>query len=369
LTVSSAHVAPALFSPPSTPEALDRDPVISARALPLGKILRVLDVAVWQARTDPFEIVAWPYGAELAAGDGQSVFSPAAEGVGHWESIIYPPDLPTFRSALAALSSQPVLNRPIDYRIIVGDGELLWLRQWLLDQQPTEFAGRQLITGLIRVVSEEKRLQWEITRTSENERSRIGQEVHDDVCQVLTGISYLTHLLQQQLAGRQAPEAETVEQINLEIQAGLDRTRALAHGLVPAKSDFNTLQQALRDLARQVETRFGLQLIVTLPPEPPVFSQASLLHLYRIVQEGATNAFKHGRASRLDVTLALRENELVLAMEDNGSGLPPDSSRGDGVGLNVMRNRASLLGGRLELCNSSRGGALVKLHLPRCSES
>lgn len=362
-----------MMPPGSAPAPADAAPASGAlhrslTGLPLSKILRILGGGLWRARTNPLELTDWIWGDHLG-GDSRSPFA-ANSGLGTRHDLlgsIYPPDRPVFDQALRTFLEGGATDR-IDFRIIVGNGELLWVRQWLLDRQETSDPDRQLVTGLVRVVSEEKRLQWEIMRTSENERSRIGQEIHDDVCQILAGINYLVHVLHQRLQDARPAEAAELEQLNQEIQAGLERTRALAHGLLPAKSDFNTLSQALRDLSRQVATRFGIELDVTLPPHPPAFSRERLLHLYRIVQEAASNSFKHGRATRIVVTLEQHDGWNVLSIEDNGPGLPADSSRVEGVGLNVMRNRAELLGGWLEIGNSRRG-ARVQVHLPPGQET
>ncbi|HEX2100227.1 MAG TPA: ATP-binding protein, partial [Candidatus Synoicihabitans sp.] len=76
----------------------------------------------------------------------------------------------------------------------------------------------------------------------------------------------------------------------------------------------------------------------------------------------------HGRASKVEVSFELCEGKHILSIEDNGPGLPSDAQRVEGVGLNVMRNRAELLGGWIEFSNSPKGGALVLVHLPHRSE-
>jgi signal transduction histidine kinase len=360
---------------PAEPEK-NRPPEAAGAALAprpeisVDQVLQILGGVLWRARLEPFEIVECS-GGNLAASDSRSPFAAllTPDTVRRWESLIYPPDLPVFQRAVADYAASQPVAAPIDYRIIIRDGELLWLRQWLLKKTPPDASGRTEVSGLVRIVSEEKRLQWEVMRTSENERCRLGQEIHDDVCQILAGINYLTHVLHQRLQAAQPAEAKELELINHEIQAGLERTRALAHGLLPAKSDFNTLSQALRNLARQVHTRFGIQLTVKLPAKPPAFSQEHLLHLYRIVQEASSNSFKHGRASQVEVSLALHDGCPVLTIADNGPGLPTGSSRVEGVGLNVMRNRAELLGGRIEFGNSSRGGARVQVYLPQSTDT
>lgn len=351
------------------PSRADRDLLGSLSETSFSKILRILGGGIWRGLTDPFEITAWVWGGP-PEGDPESPYLPGLElaaGV-RWENSIYPPDLPAFQHSIESFREDSPATEPVDYRIILEDGELLWLRQWLLERRRDDRGGRTAVTGLVRIVSEEKRLQWEIMRASENERSRIGQEIHDDVCQVLAGISYLTHVLHQRLLEPRPAEAAELERINHEIQAGLERTRALAHGLLPGKSDFNTLSQALRELSRQISIRFGIQLTAKLPPKLPQFSHERLLHLYRIVQEASSNSFKHGRASKIEVALTPRGEFNVLSIEDDGPGFG-DASQAEGAGLSVMRNRAELLGGWLECRNSPRGGALVEVHLPRERQS
>lgn len=363
---TSPLVASTLPPPISARRSPGGDLLSSLSRASFARLLRILGGGVWRAEANPLILVDWAWGSGADGTAPDSGFpGPTSDGPPAWESLVYPADLPLFQKALDEYVQTRSSAGPVDYRLILEDGELLWIRQWFLELEPGQQPDRPVVTAVVQVVSEAKRLQWEVMRTCEGERARLGQEIHDDVCQVLAGINCLTHLLQQRLATTRPGEAAELERINVEIQSGLERTRALAHGLLPAKSDFNNLQQALRELSRQVGTRFKLQLNLKLLAPPPAYSQDALLHLYRIVQEASSNAFKHGRATVVDVTFDRREGWDILSIQDNGSGLPPAVARAEGVGLNVMRNRAEMLGGILECANGTAGGALVQLRLPQ----
>ncbi len=337
------------------------------RSLPpsaLPALLTTLDAVIWRATVDPFQLTGWSAeSTDAQAGPPSALHSLSLTAATDWEALIYPPDRPCFRHAVRAYLEGQTDTPRIDYRLIVNDGELIWVRQWLLALEASSDDGTQVV-GLVRDVTDEKRLQAELTQACNIEQARLGQEIHDDIGQIFTGLNLLVHTLQQRLKSERPDVATELESINCEILAGLERTRALAHGLLPAQSDFNNLQQAFRDLSKQVATRLKLQLTYEVPsPEPP-YSRECLLHLYRIVQEASSNAFKHGRANRVDVHLDQRDGWDVLSIQDNGCGLPAEAARNQGVGLNGMRNRAALLGGRLEVGNGPQGGALVQVYLP-----
>lgn len=325
----------------------------------------MLGGAVWRARTDPLEVVDVMWGDAT----GPETASPlraaarAAATESDWRSLIYPKDLPLFDASLHAFLDGREGCGTLDYRLVVDDGGFLWIRQWLIDKE-AQPDGRWFVTGLIRSVNEEKRLQWESMRVSESERSRIGQEIHDDVCQVLAGINYLVYVMQKRLLTENAAMAAEMGKIAHEIQEGLERTRCLAHGLVPAKLNFASLPQALKEIARQAKARFALATEVHFEVKAPVLPQEKLLHIFRIVQEAASNSFKHGGATRFRVTLTMQDEWYVLTAEDDGCGLPDHSHQAEGIGLNVMSNRAQLLGGWLDVANLPQGGAVVRLCFP-----
>jgi two-component system CheB/CheR fusion protein len=89
-------------------------------------------------------------------------------------------------------------------------------------------------------------------------------------------------------------------------------------------------------------------------------------NLYRIAQEAVNNALKHGKATKVDITLAAHDGVVELAVANNGRALPPESRRANGgMGLNVMRHRAAMIGATLAIGPGPRKGVRVACTLRR----
>ena len=214
---------------------------------------------------------------------------------------------------------------------------------------------------LLSDISDLKQLQAEHLRVSEREKNRIGQDLHDDLCQVLAGLSCLTRVLENRLAPKLPEEVSNLREINRQMVDAMDRTRALTHGLVPAKMQAGDPRPTLLELANQVELRFGVKVRLSFHGTIPSHELPELLQLYRIAQEAISNAIRHGRANSIKLDLRRLRSSMQLTVRDNGIGFPAAKSPHEGIGLQIMRHRASLLGGGVHVGNAPRRGVLLKL--------
>jgi PAS domain S-box-containing protein len=202
-------------------------------------------------------------------------------------------------------------------------------------------------------------LEREILCISEREQRRLGQDLHDDLCQQLAGIEFLSQRLASDLATRSAPRASQAKEITQMVQRAMTQTRELARGLSPVRLEAEGLAEALRELAagtRKVfgcDCRFGCDRPVRVP------DHTVAIHLYRIAQEAVSNALKHGRARRIELNLSAQGRSVILAVNDNGVGIARKLPRQKGMGLRIMRYRAEVIGGALRVQRDARGGTSV----------
>ena len=150
-----------------------------------------------------------------------------------------------------------------------------------------------ILTGID--VTEAKRLERTILEIS-GKQCRIGQDLHDGLGQHLTGVAFMSKVLEQKLREKSLPEAVEAAQVALVNQA-VDRTRELSRGLLPVLSDARGLMSALERLALEVEDLF--QVGCHFECEPPVLIRESDIatHLYHIAQEAVNNSLKRGPAA------------------------------------------------------------------------
>ena len=211
----------------------------------------------------------------------------------------------------------------------------------------------------VRAITHRVELEQEILAISERERRRLGQDLHDDLCQQLAGIEFLSQRLASGLMAKTAAGAARAKEIAQMVQRAMTQTRELARGLSPVRLEAEGLADALRELAAGTKKVFGCDCRFRCDPPVLVPNHAAATHLYRIAQEAVNNALKHGRARRIDIGLQAKGQAIMLAVNDNGRGMPRKLSRRQGMGLHIMRYRAEVIGGALRVEPNSRGGTRV----------
>jgi PAS domain S-box-containing protein len=211
---------------------------------------------------------------------------------------------------------------------------------------------------LVRDVTERKRLEREIIETSSREQQRIGQDLHDGLGQHLTGITFLTKVLERKLVTKAPDEAKEAAEIGRLVLQALAQTRNLARGLFPAEVERNGLVAALRELAGSVERTCSIRCTLQAHEGVTVHDNVLATHIFRIAQEAINNSVKHAKAKHIQVTLRPGGDKIELAVTDDGTGFSPQAKM-DGLGLRIMHYRARRIGGTLEVAADEKGGTKV----------
>lgn len=223
-----------------------------------------------------------------------------------------------------------------------------------------QYGDRVVFMGVIRDISDRRRLEQEILRISEQERRRIGQDLHDGLGQMLTGIGLITNNLARRLEARDDPAAPEVAEITEMIQEADQHARGLARGLVPVDLEGSGLSSALQRLTDNAERLFGIQCTFTEVGDVRLDDNTIATHLYRIAQEAVSNAVKHGRAETVKVSLAGGSDQLRLRVKDDGVGFPDELDEATrGMGVHIMQYRARIIGASLEISDALGGGTTL----------
>jgi signal transduction histidine kinase len=180
----------------------------------------------------------------------------------------------------------------------------------------------------------------------------------------MTGIAFLAKVLQQKLQARNIEEAEAAGNIAALINEALAQTRQLSRGLCPVVLDTNDIEAALEQLAENLRTLFSVSCELQCEPEIRITDNAVAVHLYRIAQEAASNAIKHGKAKNILLSLGSSKSRLTLKIKDDGTGFPATAPTGKGMGLRVMHHRARMIGATISLRPGKAGGLTVTCSLP-----
>ena len=214
---------------------------------------------------------------------------------------------------------------------------------------------------VVQDVSERKQLEREVLDIANRERHRLGTDLHDGLGQELTGVALMLRSVSTRL-GRDSPAAvPQIDGIVGLVNHAIESTRAMARGLAPVTIDQGGLGSALEELTSRSRAAYGVQVRLrrTLPADLQI-SEDTAIHLYRITQEAINNSIRHGRAARVQVTLRERAGQLELSVSDDGVGLGEGHAHGRGMGLKIMRYRARMIGGTIEIRRRRLGGTRVK---------
>ena len=212
---------------------------------------------------------------------------------------------------------------------------------------------------IFRDITERRRLEREILEISDQERRRLGQDLHDGLCQHLAGIELMSQVLHQKLSAKSKTDAKRAGEIAGHVREAITQTRSLARGLAPVTLESEGLASALHELATNTEKLFSIECVVECQNPNLSVPTATATHLYRIAQEAVSNAIRHGKASRVQIRIVSAGNRLVVSVADNGVGLPKTPPRSSGMGWRIMRYRAGMIGGSLSIEPIEAGGTLV----------
>jgi PAS domain S-box-containing protein len=291
-----------------------------------------------------------------------------------WLDAIHPDDRELIMRA--AMTTQVDGKYDHEYRIVQPDGSIRWIRDRAFPirdasgnvyriagvaQDITD--GKQLLETQQRNFMERERLEREILEISDREQRRIGQDLHDSICQQLVSTAFASNLLSQKLATIAPGEADAARKIAGWIDEAISQTRILARGLYPVKLEADGLASALQELAEYVANRFGIACELENADEILVADNKVATHVYRIAQEAVTNAVKHSQADRIRVSLANEDRNVSMEVQDNGVGIPDGIT--NGMGLYIMQYRTRIIGGNLMIKRGSNGGTVVVSTFPQ----
>ncbi len=220
--------------------------------------------------------------------------------------------------------------------------------------------------SLLEEVERRKRLERELLEISNDIMGRIGRDIHDHLCQDIAGLGLQAALLQGLL--RRSSETTAAAATAGEIAKAAGETAALAkgiaRGLYPAELEAKGIVEAVAELVRAARRRGGMRIDLELNAEFEVDDSEKALQLYRIVQEALSNAVSHSKASTIKVVLSMDDTALRAEIRDDGIGMDKTAPMGKGMGLRIMKYRASVIGGELRI-GSSKDGTVVSCQVTR----
>ncbi|MCX6866193.1 MAG: histidine kinase [Verrucomicrobia bacterium] len=218
-------------------------------------------------------------------------------------------------------------------------------------------------------ITSQREMEKQIDQIIESEQRRIGQDLHDGLCQHLVGVAFAAGTLQSDLESRGLPKlAGSAEHIASMINEAISQARSLAHGLYPAGLE-SGLETALRALADATHEYAGISCEYRRSGPEFIPDAGTAIHLYRIAQEGVTNSLCHATAKHIVIAIDNRDKDFELSISDDGTGIDAASAKRRGIGRNIMQYRANLIGGRLDILSSHGKGTRVLCTAPHSARN
>jgi len=224
-----------------------------------------------------------------------------------------------------------------------------------------EFSG---MVQMIKDITERKTLEKRLTDLANLERRKIGEDIHDGICQIMTGVVFMISALQSEMENSGDHRAKEVDNIAEHVKNAQNMLRSLVQGLCPVGVDPQGLINALENMTVSLGIIYKIRCDFHVHSSFTVTNYDAANHLYMIVQESITNAAKHSECSKVSVSIKLVKSTLKIIIADDGIGLPVDNTKSTGMGLRIMKNRALAIGAMLSIKSGKNKGTRITISLP-----
>jgi len=218
------------------------------------------------------------------------------------------------------------------------------------------------INGIVinsRDITERVKLEKSMVDAGENERRRIGMELHDGLSSSLLNIAIKSKLLSDKLESVFSDHSLEIVEIKDMINASIGETRNIARGLYPAGITEFGLYSMIEEMVMSLEQSQGIKVELDLDRSLEIADVSVRTQLYYIIQESVKNSVKHSGTDIMSIKLKQDRESVILIISDNGCGISDENANGDGIGINIMRYRSRMIGAVLDIHAKEDGGTEV----------
>ena len=235
------------------------------------------------------------------------------------------------------------------------------------EQLEKEVAARFQAEQKLRRSEESLRaLSTSLLRTQDEERRRLGRELHDSVGQYLAAMKMSLNLAKFDLPSNAAGADRQIEECGQLVEDAMKEIRTISYLLYPPMLEEMGLRTAIEWFLQGFEDRSKIKVTLEIPPDFGRVSREIELCIFRVLQESLTNVHRHSGSPSAHVRLSVQDGQVRVDIEDKGKGIHPDAlkeAQGTvgmlGVGLRGMNERVCQLGGRLDFCSTDNGTTLT----------
>ena len=286
--------------------------------------------------------------------------------VNWWKEKIYPDDFLLIAEMIKEVFDKKLSMAKMEYRFYCADNTFKYIydRAYVIydeNEKPIRMIGA--MQNITYEKQEENRIAKAIIDAQEQERRHIGQELHDNVNQILAG-SLLTLGMAKLEICDSNKAAGFIDITNGHINHAIEEIRKLSHQLVPVSFDDDSLVDIFENLLLKINlnNRFN----ITLQFDEICKSRISYdiqINLYRILQEAIKNILKYSCATKIDISVKENANTVIMRIYDNGKGFDAKSTV-KGIGINNMNKRVQFFSGKFILTSSPQNGCELVVEIP-----
>jgi len=238
------------------------------------------------------------------------------------------------------------------------NGQLLWIRAAFSLIRGAD--GHPLyVVGLALDATQRRQVEKWLADAMVAEQRRLGQELHDGLVQQLTGLAMMLKGLHERLKADHSPYVEPVGELVGLIREAQNQGRAMLKGLRPVEVDAQGLVTAIDELAAGSQKWYGIPCRFRATSQVAVEDNNVATQMFYIAREAVTNALRHAKPHSISIDLEGEGDRVVLRVSDDGVGMPAKQTPDSGIGLRIMRYRASLIGASLDIGPADKGGTVV----------
>lgn len=221
--------------------------------------------------------------------------------------------------------------------------------------------------GIIRDVTHVRELERRLVDSADAIRKAVGEDLHDNVGQQLTGLELMVDALAKRVTGCDRATAALVAKITEGLKQAHADIRQLMTGIIPTEVPADGLVEGLERFVTRIREYYGRECELVTNHEVRLADAATATHLFRIVQEAVCNAIRHGHTRVIRLTVNAEPDALAVEVRDDGGGFTKKSNH-TGLGTRLMQERAARIGGTLTI-TPINGGTLVAVRVPTTLES
>ncbi|EKD41910.1 MAG: Multi-sensor signal transduction histidine kinase [uncultured bacterium] len=196
---------------------------------------------------------------------------------------------------------------------------------------------------LRKEIIERKKIENQVLEIAQKEQRRFGAQLHDGLCQELTGILMYVKGLARKMEQAQHLEITELNKISDMLHDAIRQARDTARGLYPGELEGTSLMLCFQALISRTQTLTGISCQFHCPQSIVINDNNIATHLYRIAQEGINNAVTHGKAKKIEMSLIKSKESITFTLKDDGIGFVSNGNQPKGIGLHIMKYRAHMM--------------------------